>query len=239
MTERFLDDGSKCVVLCAGKGTRLRPHSEKIPKVMLPVEGRPILGHIIDYWKRYTDDFIFVVGYKKEKVIDFVERSSINSEWVEQKELKGIADALTYTEDIVSDRFLVVLGDCLIDGEFDIPQDPEQAIGVVRTDDQEEIKQNYSVELEEDSVTKVVEKPTQVMNDLCGMGVYVFQKKLFDYISMTPPSERTDHVEITDVIQTMIDHGEDIAPLFFDGTYVNVNTPNDLEKAKKRLSLEW
>ncbi|MEF8874141.1 MAG: sugar phosphate nucleotidyltransferase [Candidatus Thermoplasmatota archaeon] len=238
MADKFLDDDSKCVVLCAGEGTRLRPHSEKIPKVLLPVDEKPILDHIVDYWSEYTDDFVFVVGYKKEQVIDFAQQLPINAEFVEQKELKGIADALTYTEDLVDDRFMVVLGDCLIDGQFEIPQDIKQGIGVLRTDEEEEIKQNYSVEIEEGSISKVVEKPTDLVNDLCGMGVYLFQKKLFDYIPMTPPSERTNNVEITDVIQTMIDHDEEISPLFFDGKYINVNTPEDLEKAQKRIFSE-
>ncbi|MFP3871311.1 MAG: sugar phosphate nucleotidyltransferase [Candidatus Aenigmatarchaeota archaeon] len=239
MAGRFFDDvaedSPKCVVLCAGKGTRLRPHSERLPKVMLPLKGRPLLAYVIEYWAQYTTEFIFVVGYKKEKVIDFVEGfERIEASFVEQKELNGIADALTYTEDLIDDRFMVVLGDCLVDGEFDVPPDLEQGIGVSRTDREEKIKQNYSVEIEEESIVGVVEKPTELVNDLCGMGVYLFHKKLFDYIEKTPPSDRTDQVEITDVIQTMVDHGEDIKPLRFDGTYINVNTPKDLRRARDK-----
>ncbi|MFO7792424.1 MAG: sugar phosphate nucleotidyltransferase [Candidatus Saliniplasma sp.] len=233
MDNNFLDEDSKCVVLCAGKGTRLRPHSEKIPKVLLPVDGEPILSHVVDYWSKYTDDFVFVVGYEKEKVIDFAQELPVNAEFVEQKELNGIADALTYTEDLVNDKFLVVLGDCYMDGEFEMPEEINQGIGVIKTEDEEEIKQNYSVQIEGDTVDKVVEKPSQIVNDLCGMGLYLFQKKLFDYIPMTPQSDLNNTVEITDVIQTMADHGEEIKPLHFDGEYINVNTPRDLKDAHR------
>ncbi len=234
MTDGFLDDGSKCVVLCAGKGTRLNSPSKEIPKVMLPAGEKPILAHVVERWSQYTDDFIFVVGFEKEQVIEFAQKLPVNSTFVEQKELNGIAEAITLTEDHITDRFLVVLGDCVIDGKFEVPSDLEQGIGVVRTKDEQKIKQNYSVELEDGSISKVVEKPTNLVNDLCGMGVYLFQKKLFDYIPMTPPSEVSNNVEITDVIQTMVDHDEDIKPLFFEGTYINVNTPEDLKMARKK-----
>ncbi len=231
MDNNFLDDDSKCVVLCAGKGMRLRPHSETIPKVLLPVNGEPILSHVVDYWSKYTDDFVFVVGYEKEKVIDFAQKLPVKTEFVEQKELNGIADALTYIEDLVNDKFLVVLGDCYMDGEFEIPEGIQQGIGVIKAKDEDEIKQNYSVQIKGDAVDKVVEKPSHIVNDLCGMGLYLFQKKVFDYIPMTPPSDLDNNVEITDVIQTMADHGEEIKPLHFDGEYINVNTPRDLENA--------
>ena len=52
----------KCVVLCAGRGVRITPYSEKIPKVMVKIKKKPVLRYVIDYWKDYTDDFTFIVG---------------------------------------------------------------------------------------------------------------------------------------------------------------------------------
>ena len=78
---------------------------------------------------------------------------------------------------------------------------------------------------------EVIEKPEVVLNDLCGMGIYFFDRRVFDYIERTPVSPRTGRVEITDVVQQMIEGGERITPLFFDGGYVNVTYEQDLRTA--------
>ncbi|UCF11722.1 MAG: NTP transferase domain-containing protein [Thermoplasmatales archaeon] len=231
----FVSKNLKCIVLCAGSGKRITPHSKETPKVMIEIEKKPILGYIIDYWNKYTNEFIFVVGYKKEQVIEYVNNLPIKAKFVEQKELNGIADALSYVEELVSDNFIVVLGDCIYKGEFHYPKDMKQGIGVRKTEDIEDIKGNYSVEIKNGFICKVIEKPKKVVNDLCGMGFYFFNKKVFDYIRITKPSKLRNEIEITDVIQNMIDAGEKIKPSFFKGKYINITFPEDIKKAKNLL----
>lgn len=224
----------KCVVLCAGNGKRILPHSSAQPKVMIKVHNKPIIQHVIDYWKRYTNDFIFVVGYKKSHIIDYVKSLPINSEFIEQKELNGIAHALMQVRSYVPDRFLVALGDCIYNGTFQNLLTNNQSIGVYETVNNLEIKLNYSIQLKNDNmVRKVVEKPTNIVNNLCGMGVYFFHNKVFEYIKQTKPSSLRNEIEITDVIQNMINAGELITPAFFKGNYVNVTYPEDLQKAER------
>jgi len=59
----------KAVVLAAGKGTRLRPLTEDKPKVLVEVDGTPLIGDVFD---QLIDVGIeeFVVGYKKERIIE-------------------------------------------------------------------------------------------------------------------------------------------------------------------------
>lgn len=232
----FGREGLKCVILCAGEGKRILPNSWEKPKVMLEVKGKPILSHIIEYWNRYTNDFILVVGYKQEQVVEHVSKMPINMQFVEQKELRGIANAIQCVERLVSDRFIVVLGDCICRGEFRFPEDMEQGVGVVRTDKVEDIKHGYSVEIKDNLVHKVQEKPKAVSNDLCGMGFYFFDRRVFKYIEMARPSKLRNEVEITDVIQDMINNGECISPVFFQGGYLNINYPDDLHRAEELLS---
>ena len=222
----------KCVVLCAGKGTRILPYSEDVPKVMLELDNQPILRYVVDYWKQFTNDFIFVVGYKKEQVIDYVKKLPIHSTFVEQKELKGIADAVSLVKNNVSENFIVVLGDCICEGEFNVPENMELGVGVWKTNNLEDIKRSYSIEITNNVINKVVEKPKDVPNDLCGMGFYFLNQKVFDYIKMTQPSELRNEIEITDVIQNMIDSGEKVKQVFFKGSYLNVTFPGDLKNWK-------
>jgi len=223
---------TKCVVLCAGKGDRLSSVYVEKPKVMIEIRDRPILSYVIDYWKNFTNDFIFVVKFKREQIITFIKKLPINSQFIEQKELKGIADAVLYVKDKVSWRFIVVLGDCLCKGHFNFPEDMEQGVGVWETENVEDIKQSYSIEIKSNLIVKVEEKPKKAFNNLCGMGFYFFDKKVFNYIKLTKPSKLRNEIEITDVIQNMIEAGEEITPVFFQGDYLNINHSEDVEKTE-------
>ena len=109
----------------------------------------------------------------------------------------------------------------------------EQGVGVWQTDHTEAIRQSYSLEIKDGLIRHVVEKPKQVANNLCGMGFYFFNNRIFDHIERTKPSLLRGETEITDTIQHMIDGREKVAPVFFRGDYLNVTYPEDLGKAEK------
>ncbi|OPZ90032.1 MAG: Glucose-1-phosphate thymidylyltransferase [candidate division TA06 bacterium ADurb.Bin417] len=229
MPDDFLSRPLKCVVLCAGRGTRLaRP---EYPKSMVEVAGRPLVDHLVQFWNQYTRDFIFVVGYQKERIISFVEKAPIRAAFVEQKELRGIGYALSLVENLVAEKFIVVLGDCLCRGVFDFPAGMEQGVGVWRTANPADIQRSYSIEVKGGLVSRVVEKPKDLVNDLCGLGFYFLDRKVFEYIRRTPPSPLRNEVEITDVIENMIRSGEPVSPVFLAGNYINITYPDDLERA--------
>jgi len=235
-TKWFDDKNLTCLVICAGKGTRILPYSKEIPKAMISLNKKPILHYVIDYWKEYTKNFVFIVGYQKNHIINYAKKLPIQSQFVEQKELKGIANAISLAKELVSENFIVVLGDCICTGTFSSPDIMTQGIGIWKTENQEYIKNNYAVIVEKDKVSKVIEKPKETYNNLCGMGVYFFNKKIFNYIDMTPPSQLRNEIEITDVIQMMINADEKITPIYFNGEYINITFPKDLEKAQKLLT---
>lgn len=238
----------KCVVLCAGRGKRAWGFTfrflfgfKKIsffsnfmqkPKPLFTVHKKPLLYWIVNYWKKYTNDFVFIVGYKKEKIINYVKTLPINATFVEQKNLSGIAHAIATAKNYISDNFVVVLGDCLCKGEFSFPEKMEHGIGVWQTNNVEDIKRSYSVEHKDGLVHRVVEKPKELINNLCGMGFFFFNKRVFDFIEKTPPSSLRNEVEITDVIQNMINGGEKVSPVFFEGQYLNVTHPEDIGRAE-------
>lgn len=227
--------GLKCVILCGGRGTRLLPLSLKKQKGMIKVKGKPILQYVIDYWKQFTDDFIFVVKYKKTDIYRFAKTMPIKAKFVEPKELKGIANGIYQVKDLAADKFIVVLGDCVCKGRFNFPQGMVHGVGVWKTENTDDIKRSYSVEIENNVISKVKEKPKMLLNNLCGMGFYFFDKRVFDYIEKTKPSKLRNEVEITDVIQNMIKNGEKIKPVFFKGEYLNITYTHDLERAEDFL----
>lgn len=231
----FSDRNLKCVILCGGKGTRLLPISLEKQKGMIRLKEKPIIQHIIDYWSRFTDEFIFVVKYKKEEIMEYVGKTRLKAGFVEPPELRGIADGIYQVKDLISDRFIVVLGDCICKGEFIFPDYMEQGAGVWKTERVEDIKRSYSVLLKNGVIGGLEEKPKSPPNDLCGMGFYFLDKRVFGYIENTKPSSLRGEVEITDVIQNMISAGERLSPVHFRGDYLNITYAGDLELALKIL----
>lgn len=223
----------QCVMLCAGKATL---ESSDIPKALLPIGDTTILDYNLNLWgKALRNDLIVVVGYKSEAVMAELP-SGVTT--VLQMEQKGIAHAIAQVELLVKDRFIVLLGDCIMKGEFhELPfkKRGNLGLGVWFSGHNDEVHKNYGVEIIGDLVKYVVEKP-KMKNGLCGMGLYSFDKRVFYYIQKTNPSPLRNEVEITDVIQNMIEEGEEVFPAYFQGGYVNVTTKEDLPKAEMIIS---
>lgn len=222
----------KCVILCAGRGHRM---GSETPKVLIPINGKPLIYHVMDIWRNSVDEFIFVVGYKWQEVTKHLPYASI---FIMQEPQKGIADAILQIKGVLyeEEKFVVALGDCLQVGRWIIPPEIKLGIGIWETKDKDMIKRNYSVEVVNSLVSKVVEKPKSPPNNYCGMGTYFFDGRVFNYIKKTPINPLRNEKEITDTIQLMINSGEKITPVLFKGEYLNVTYPEDIKKAEKLLS---
>ena len=70
MSDSVVQD-SKVVVLCGGRGARLKPQTDVVPKALVPINGRPILEYIIDFYRaRGLSSFVLCVGYKGEQIAE-------------------------------------------------------------------------------------------------------------------------------------------------------------------------
>src|SRR6185295_14289812 len=103
------------IILAAGKGTRLRPHTNTIPKPLLAVQGRPILDWIIGALPP-VDRLVVVVNYLAEQIEAYLAAQPHVKNWttVRQEVPRGTGDALRVCQPhIQGDRLLVLNGDDL------------------------------------------------------------------------------------------------------------------------------
>src|SRR5580704_1614963 len=104
------------IILAAGLGTRLRPHTLQTPKPLLPVRGRPILDWSLGALPAAVDRVLVVVNYLGEQIEAYLHGQRHFARWevVRQEQPRGTGDALrSCQKQLRSERFLVLNGDDL------------------------------------------------------------------------------------------------------------------------------
>lgn len=182
----------QCVILAAGKGTRMRPLTDFRPKCLVKINERPILDHIVEALPEEVDELILVIGYRGDQVQSHCGDNFYGRkvEYVEQANpVAGTANALiTARPKLKPGRFIVVLGDdlcgrdgltraikhdyCLIGAESDEPQ----KFGVILTNPDGTLKE-------------IIEKPSDPPSNIVSTGAMVLDEKIFEY--ETEPDPRT------------------------------------------------
>ncbi|MFW5987208.1 MAG: bifunctional sugar-1-phosphate nucleotidylyltransferase/acetyltransferase [Methanohalophilus sp.] len=228
----------KAVILAAGQGTRMRPLTDRRPKVMLPIGNKPILEHIID---EAVDagirEFVIVTGYMENSIQEYFGdglHKDVSIEYVFQQEQNGTGHAIGYAEDYVDNRFIVLNGDMLISSVQikNLTGRVEDAILTVK-----EVADpcNFGVICTAgEKVTQIVEKPEIPPTNLANAGIYLFPQSIFDYIRRTPQSPRGE-IEITDSIQMLIDSGASVGYEVFRDSWIDIGRPWDLLAANKHV----
>ena len=101
----------QAVILAAGRGERLRPLTDKVPKPMLKLAGKPILEYTLSILPREIDEVILVIGYRGEQIKNYF-GDSVGSKkifYTEQPELKGTGDALLQAKPFLKDNYFLLL----------------------------------------------------------------------------------------------------------------------------------
>ena len=104
----------QAVVLAAGKGTRLRPLTDDKPKVLVEVNGTPLIQDVFDnLLEAGATELVVVVGYKAEQIIDRFgdEYEGVPITYTHQREQLGLAHAILQAEPHINGPFMLMLGD--------------------------------------------------------------------------------------------------------------------------------
>jgi len=166
----------KVIILLAGYGTRLRPHTYTKPKPLINVAGKPVLGHILDKLiAAGVNDVTFVVGYLSEQIQDYVHATypKINGTYVEQREMNGQVPAILLAEQHVTEGpAFVVFGDTLAEVDLSVIGKTD-ADGVIYTKAVEDPRRFGVVKLEPDgTITRLIEKPSEMTDKQAVIGLY-------------------------------------------------------------------
>jgi glucose-1-phosphate thymidylyltransferase len=217
----------KAIIPVAGFGTRLRPHTYTLPKALLHVAGKPILGHILDQVKSLgIKDVVLILGYLGHKIKVYVEKNypEMKFDFAEQEFALGPGHAIALAEPFVKkgEKILIIYGDTIFVGDMTsgMQSKKDGALAVKKVDD----PRRFGIaEMKGDKVIKVVEKPDYAKPSDALIGIYFINnsKLLFDSIREMIKTERKTKGEffLTDAIQIMIEKGADMTTFQMEGWF--------------------
>jgi mannose-1-phosphate guanylyltransferase len=220
----------QAVILVGGEGTRLRPLTSNVPKPVVALVDRPMMGYMLEWLRGHgVDDVIMSCGFKATKVRDVLGDGSqygLRLRFVEEPDPRGTAGALKYAEELLDERFLMLNGDVLTDLDLGtqiaqhettgatgtlalVPVPDPTGYGLVR------LRENRAVEdfLEKPSADTVLD------TNLISAGAYVLERSVLDRI----PADRNVSIE-REVWPLLVDHG--LYGFVDDAAYwIDVGTP--------------
>ena len=188
----------QCVILAAGKGTRLRPLTENTPKPLVKVAGKTLLDRIVESLPTAIDELIIVTGYLEEQIKKHCsdEFHGKKVTYVTQTEQKGTGHALWLCKDLIKGRFLFMFADDL-HGRNDIARATSftRSMLTLTTDTPERF--GIVVRHPDGTLAEIIEKPEHPPSNLASTGVMVLDEHIFDFELKT---ETNGEFYLTDVI---------------------------------------
>lgn len=244
-TEYLIEQGlginkvKKAIVYAGGEGTRLRPYTLEMTKVMLPIKGKPMIMHAIDLLKSHgVTDIILSIGYKGEQLREFFGDGSklgLKISYIDEKTPLGTAGPLRKGRKLLDETFFIIWGDILskIDlSDFMYFHKNNEGLATVALTTVDDPSRYGVAELKGNKIQRFVEKPKkgEAPSNLINSGIAILEPEVIDkYI----PKRGKSMIEV-DVYPKLAKNGE-LYGYPFTGQWFDTGTPEAYEKAIKEF----
>ncbi len=230
------------IVLAGGLGTRLRSVVSDLPKCMAPVNGKPFIAYVINYFQQQgVNNFIFSLGYKYEKIIEYLSEFITNDsrftfKYSIEEEPLGTGGAIKKTCALVNnENVFITNGDTLFNADTLLLKNFHY---IKKADCTLALKpmQNFSrygvIELNEDESLKKFGEKRYYENGLINGGLYMLN--VIKFLSEPLPEKfsfETDYLEKYYNKRSMFG-------LVQDKYFIDIGIPEDYERAQEELKLK-
>ncbi len=226
---------SKAFILAGGRGTRLKPITDEIPKPLIPVQGKPVLEHGIELMKKHgIKDIVISVGYKGEKIKEYFgdgKNFGVNIVYVEERKPLGTAGPLKLAQEFLKEAFVMCNADELknIDlVDMYMFHKENNSLGTIALTTVEDPSSYGVAKLKGNQILDFIEKPSRehAPSNLINAGLYILEPEVLKYIF-----EETSYME-KDIFPKLAREGK----LFgypFEGQWFDTGTLERYEKAIK------
>jgi NDP-sugar pyrophosphorylase family protein len=232
------------LIPAAGRGIRAYPYTELLPKCLLEVDGVPLLRRNLELMRDQLGirEVVVVIGHHGERIREYLgdgSRLGLRVRIVENDDLDRDFAYSIYlgARDLEGPCCIMLSDEFYFDtnhGDLLRPEleDAEVVCGLIESDSVRQVRKNYSVELRDGAITRLVEKPAAVDDRWMGVGTYWLAPSATR--SLVERFEGTGGdapLRFTDWIDGLARSGRRVLPLRLHGQYVNVNDREALNSA--------
>lgn len=173
----------QCIILAAGKGTRMQPLTFERPKPLVLVAGIPLLEHILQALPDSVDELIMVVGYKGDMIVSHFGDEAYGRpvRYVWQHEAGGPGAALMLAREMLRDKFMVLYADDLVDKDS-LERAAAQDLSMLAIEHEEPHRFGVILLNENGTVADILEKPEHPPSNLVSTSGMVLDERIFDHI---------------------------------------------------------
>lgn len=234
----------KIVIPMGGFGTRLRPHTWSRPKQLISMAGKPVLAHVMDTFSTLPSsidaEYIFIVGKLGEQIRAYMSTyyPQLQVSYVVQDEMRGQSHAISLAKEYLEGPMLMVFADTLV--ETDLSFLANETAGGVAWVKQVPDPRRFGVAVVDGSgkVTRLVEKPQSLENNLVVVGFYYFQNSADLLLAINEQIQRNIQLKgeyfLADAINIMIEHGLNMRTQTVE-VWLDAGTPQDVLETNRYL----
>lgn len=230
------------IVPAAGEGTRLRPLTAERPKVLVPVNGRPLIEYSFDRLLSVgADRLVVVIGYRGADVVDRYGDAYRDRpiRYVRQDDRLGVAHALALAGERARTPAVVCHGDLVFGSSLGAVakrhRETDAAVTLsVDTVSLATARTTGVCVFRDGRLVDLVEKPDDPPSRTAIVGAYAVGPAFFDACSRIDPSDRGEY-ELPDAVTALLDDGHRVETVPVDGWWANVNGVDDVERTERLL----
>jgi len=220
------------IIMAGGRGTRLKPLTDKTPKPLLKVADKPIIEHNIDRLISYgIDDFWLSINYLGDQLKDYFqngESKGVQIGYVTEDKPLGTIGAVRAIKNLKHDTVLITNSDILTNLDYEdfyqhfIQSDADLSVVTIPY----EVLIPYAVlETEKERVKSFKEKPTYTYYS--NGGIYLIKKELLNLI---PENE---FYNATDLMEALINKSKTVKSYPLRGYWLDIGKHEDFKKAQE------
>lgn len=234
------------VILAAGDGTRLMTcKNENCCKPLIQLNKKPLIAYALDNLVslEITEAYI-VIGKKGDLIKNAIgdEYEDIKIHYIYQQEQKGLINALAQALKVIDNSETVVLqlsDEIFINFNTDLIKNALNTMsfdyycGVTAEENPEKIKNNFSVETDNDSIIiKCIEKPKEIINNIKGTGFSIFNDEALGLIKNVYENNPEKLFDLCDCFNYLTSTGHNGLAISVADREFNINTMTDLTEAE-------
>jgi len=225
----------KALLLAAGKGERLKPITDNIPKVMIEIGKKPCLQHSIELLvQNGINEIAINTHYIPEAITNHFQdgkKFGARIRYSYEKEILGTSGSINNFRDFFDEDFLVVYGDVIhaIDlKNFTAMHEEKKGFATLALDSRNQLGKGVVILDANKKIKRFVEKPEkEIAGGFVNSGLYLFNKKVLEYI---PSKGCSDFGK--DIFPKILEEGKEMYG-FIGGKAIDIGTYLDLAYARR------